>query len=178
MEAAGKAAVRTVSPVNHGMNPHKVRPARIRGIEMFQFLPVRICPPSSNEYRFYPRPFGQICLQPFLHGKGVAFDIEVVFGGRCLYEFVHLGEGVRRDNVDGLELLGECLVVFRRVAVREPRGGRWVSSRNGGEDDDKEYETCKSRSSSAIDRASRGGRKVRSRGIVAGRRAQSLHESS
>ena len=140
---------------------------------------MRICPPGSYEYGSYPRSFGQICLQSLLHGEGVAFDVEVVFGTRRLYEFVNLGEGMRGDNVDGLELLGECLVVFCRVAVRETRGGSRITSRNSSEDNDKEYETYRSRCSSAIHRSSIGDRHAGgAEGSESGkRRAQRPRES-
>ena len=88
------------------MHAHERRPAPIRLVEEGQFAPVRIGPARADEDGLDCRLFAQVFGKGGFHWFGVAREVEVVGvcgGGDEGFDF---GEGVRGDDVDGLEAWG------------------------------------------------------------------------
>ena len=114
-----------VMPINHRMYPHERRPAPIRRIEMRQLAPVRIRASCTHEDGFDFRLHGQVIRKRGFHALAREMgEGEMVGDGRGGDERVDFREGVRRDDVDGLEAGWEIRVVCE-----------------GGEVDDQEDET-------------------------------------
>ena len=81
-------------PVYNRVYAHERRPASIRGIEVFQVRAVRIRPPRADEDGFDRRVVGEVVLEGFAHGFGVAGEREVVCVLRYVYEIVDFEEWV------------------------------------------------------------------------------------
>ena len=79
----------------------------VRAIEMREILTVRVRPPRPDEDGADGRVLVQIVGEGFLHGFGVAGEVEAVAGDGGVDEVVDGFEGVFGDNVDRVEGLGE-----------------------------------------------------------------------
>lgn len=89
------------------MHPHKRRPPRIRGVKVRQALAVRVRPPRADKDGPHGRARGQVGVQGGLHGLRDALDGQVVLGRGAVDKGVHLGKGVARHDVHGLQRVWE-----------------------------------------------------------------------
>lgn len=93
-----------IMPINHGMDPHERQPAPIRGVEMRQLPAMRIRSSRSHEYGLHVRSDIEVVGKGGFHARaGEVCKGQVVGGGRGGDEGVDFREGVRGDDVDGLE---------------------------------------------------------------------------
>lgn len=81
-------------PINDRMHPHKVRPPVVRAIKVRQELAVGVCPARTDEDSLHGWFLAEVGFEGFLHGEGVAREIEVVVGDADVDEVVNFGEGV------------------------------------------------------------------------------------
>lgn len=87
------------------MHPHKPRPPPIRRIEKAQLVPMRIRAPRAHKDGLHGRFLDQVVCERGDHAfAGVLREGEVVVGGGGSDEGVNFGEGMRGDDVDGLEV--------------------------------------------------------------------------
>lgn len=106
LQMANKTPNLGVVPVDDGMDPHKVRPAAVRGVEVLQALAVGVGAPGADEDGAHAGFVGEVVREGLFHRFGVAREREVVGVGAGQDEVVDLLEGVLGDDVDGSEGLG------------------------------------------------------------------------
>ena len=93
-----------ITPIYNRMHPHEVRPSAICAIKMSQTLPVRICAARPHKNGLDLCMLLQILDKRQLHGLGGrAHQREMVGASRGMDKALHLGKGVRRHDVHGLE---------------------------------------------------------------------------
>ncbi len=85
------------------MDPHKRRPAAIRLVEKRQLAAMRVRAARADEDGLDRGLFAQVVCEGGFHGLGVAGEVEAVGARGGGDEGLDFGEGVRRDDVDGLD---------------------------------------------------------------------------
>lgn len=90
-------------PIDNRMDPHKRRPAAIRLVEKRQLAAMRVRAARADEDGLDRGLFAQVVCEGGFHGLGVAGEVEAVGARGGGDEGLDFGEGVRRDDVDGLD---------------------------------------------------------------------------
>ncbi|CAN8102634.1 unnamed protein product [Discula destructiva] len=106
------------------MYPHKRRPAFVRRVKVRQLGAVRVRPPRAHKHGLEPGLLCQVGGERGAHGQRVPAQVEVELGGGRLDKRVDLGEGVRADDVDGLQRRWEGRRRGRARSGGEGRVGR------------------------------------------------------
>lgn len=96
-----------VVPVDDRVHAHKGRPVAVGRVKVGQGCAVGVCPACADKDGPEAGSVAQVGVEGGAHGQGVAAQVEVVGGRGALDKGVDLGEGVGRDDVDGLQGGGE-----------------------------------------------------------------------
>lgn len=91
-----------VVPVDDGVDAHEARPVRVRLVEEAEGGAVGVGPARADEDGLDAGALDEVLGQGGLHGLVRRGQVEVVRGRRLGDECVHLGEGPRGPDVQGL----------------------------------------------------------------------------